>query len=99
MHGHVPLESAVVRAICRYLDSIGAWWVKSTGVAKVGCPDLLCCYRGQFLAIEVKREDPVTASYGVTKKQQYELQRIGQAGGVAMVAWNVEMVKDAIEAM
>jgi Holliday junction resolvase len=93
----VPLENAVVLRIQRLLVSRGAWFVKSTGVRKVGCPDLLCCYKGRFVAIEVKRQDPRTASYGVTKKQELELQKINDAGGYALVAWTVEQVAAVLD--
>src|SRR4051812_28119539 len=91
-------ESAKVRAICRLLGSRGAWFVKTTGVGLVGCPDLLACYKGYFLGIEVKREHD--GSYGVTTKQQLELDRIGRAGGgwvVAVEASEVEEMLDRID--
>lgn len=44
--------------ICRYLDSIGAWYFKPmiTGFGKSGVPDIIACYQGRFIAIEAKRE-------------------------------------------
>jgi Holliday junction resolvase len=87
----IPLEAAVVRRITRLLDARGAWWVKTTGVSKVGCPDLLVCYRGRFLAIEVKRS--VESSYQLTPKQQHELRKIRKADGHAYVAYSEDDVK------
>ena len=55
----------------------------------IGIPDLLCCVRGRFVALEVKEpgEQP-------SKKQVLELQRIRDAGGVSAV---VETVSDVVE--
>lgn len=91
MSSVIPLESAVVRRITRVLDARGAWWVKSTGVSKVGCPDLLVCYRGRFIAIEVKRSKE--SSYGLTTKQKHELNKIRKAEGYAYVAYSEDDVK------
>lgn len=85
----VPLESAVVRRITRLLDQRGAWYVKTTGVKKVGCPDLLVCYKGCFVALEVKRDKQ---GYGATPKQEHELLKIRQADGVAQVVWHEDQV-------
>ena len=86
-----PLEEAVVKRITKVLDRRGAWWVKTTGVSKVGCPDLLVCYKGRFLAIEVKRHRD--SSYQLTRKQQHELERVKKARGIALVAYGVEDVE------
>lgn len=92
----VPLESAVVRRICKLLDSRGAWYVKTTGVRKVGCPDLLCCYRGRFLAIEVKR---AATGYGATPRQEHEIKKICDAGGIAIVAWHERQVEKILNSI
>ena len=51
-------ESYEKKAIKSYLDRIGAWHCcpYMAGFGKAGVPDILACYRGHFLAIEVKRE-------------------------------------------
>lgn len=93
----VPLESAVVRRIQRLLASRGAWNVKTTGIRKVGCPDLLCCYKGRFVALEVKR---ASTGYGATARQQHELLKIRQSDGYAQVVWHedqVERILDGID--
>lgn len=45
-------------AICKYLDSIGAWYFKpmTMGYGKSGVSDIIACIRSNFWAIEVKRE-------------------------------------------
>ena len=44
--------------ICKYLDSIGAWYFKPymAGYGKRGVPDIVACIRGVFWGIEVKRK-------------------------------------------
>lgn len=88
----IPLESAVVFSIQRLLVKRGAWWVKTSGVAKVGCPDLLCCYRGVFLAVECKRPQLGV----VSPKQKHELAKINEAGGFAIVATHKSDVEKAL---
>lgn len=90
MDTYVGRESGVVDRIIRHLAVRGAWNVKTTGVGKAGCPDILACYSGYFIAIEVKREHD--GAYGVTKKQQHELEQIARAGGGWIVAASVSDV-------
>jgi Holliday junction resolvase len=91
----VPLERAVIARIEKYLRARGAWWIKSTGVSKVGCPDLICCIDGMFVALEVKREK--NGPYGATRKQEYEIEQIKRAGGCAGVVSSVEEVQELID--
>lgn len=91
----VPLEAAVVRRIQRLLKARNAWIVKTTGVSLVGCPDILACYKGRFIAIEVKRER--NGAYGVTKKQRYELDAVTKTGGIAVVAYHETDVAEVLD--
>lgn len=88
----IPLESAVVRRIMRVLDARGAWYIKTTGVSKVGCPDIIACYKGQFVAIEVKRPGGTT-----TRKQDHELRSIAGADGYACIAYSELQVEDLLD--
>lgn len=47
-------EQDIQRKIIKYLESVGAYVVKVVASNKSGTPDILACYRGIFLAIEVK---------------------------------------------
>jgi Holliday junction resolvase len=51
-------ESYEKAEICKYLDSIGAWYFKPmmNGFGKAGVPDIVACYQGRFIGVEVKRE-------------------------------------------
>lgn len=90
-----PLEVAVVRSICALLARRGAWFVKTTGVGLAGCPDLLACYRGYFIALEVKREE--NGKYGATTKQAHELRMVRRAGGYSLVVSNARQVKELLD--
>lgn len=60
----------------------GHWRVSPRGgpFGKTGCPDDLICWRGVFIAIEVKSDDGSTSAL-----QDIQLRRIRDAGGVAAV--------------
>lgn len=64
------------------LKNRGAWFVKYWGggeFTKAGVPDILCCYKGRFIGIEVK------ASKGkLSELQRYNLKKIDEADGVAL---------------
>lgn len=93
----VPLESAVVARGHRLLKSRGAWFVKTTGVHMVGCPDTIACYKGYFIAIEWKR----SGTANKRRAQEAQLQKITKAGGYGFFAWNMDeltRVMDTIDA-
>lgn len=89
-------EKQVENKIKNYLASIGAYFEKIHGGSiyqASGIPDILACYKGRFIAIEVKRPEG-----GVTSPlQKLKLKQIEDAGGVAIVARSVEEVRDQLE--
>ena len=70
--------------ILKYLNAQPCVWAIKVEVANQrGCPDILCCVHGQFIAIEVKAgRDRVSAI------QTEQLRRIYLAGGTTFVATN-----------
>ena len=90
-------EAKVKAEIVAYLKSVGAWYDNNvrTGYGRAGVPDLVCCYRGRFLAIEVK----ASGAKAPTPYQRRELAAIVQAGGRAIVAWEVFHVMEEIKAI
>lgn len=66
----------------KYLESKGAYVVKyfGCGFTQAGVPDLLCCYKGRFIALEIK-SDKGKAS----ELQLYNVRKINAAGGMALV--------------
>lgn len=88
-------EQDYQRKIIKYLETRGAYVVKVITASKKGVPDVLACYKGQFIGIEVKT--PLTRS-NVSKLQQYNLNTIvGLANGWACVAVEVDDVKSLLE--
>ena len=89
-------EHALRRAVSAYLKTApGVWALKVHGgpFQMKGVPDYLCCVRGRFVAIEIKRPD----GRGRTSKLQDEIiRRIREAGGVAVVAESLEDVERAL---
>lgn len=91
------LESRLVENIrkalkTKYPDS---WWMKIHGgpYQTSGIPDLIGCAEGIFFALEVKLPE---GKYGVTKRQQYHIDKIIQAGGTAAVVRSVTEALDVI---
>ena len=75
-------EAQFSREVTQYLESKGAIVNNQTGsmFAKVGVSDLLVCYKGYFIALELKvgnyQPDPLQISY---------LQKVREAGGFGLL--------------
>ena len=84
-------EGKVKKQVKEYLQSIGAWYYMpvSNGMGRVGCPDILVCYSGQFLAFETKAPGKIE---NVTANQLREINGIQRANGLAHVVDDVEQV-------
>jgi len=89
-------EGKVKKKVKEYLQSIGAWYYMpvSNGMGRVGCPDILVCYKGLFLAFETKAPGKIA---NVTPNQQREIDGILRVNGLAHVVDDVEQVKAVIE--
>lgn len=75
------LESAVKRQVAKALSEHWprVYFVKQTSDQPSGTPDLMVCYRGRFIAMELKRPggNPTTL-------QQWRMAQIREAGGIAL---------------
>ncbi len=69
----------------------GAYVVKIVLANQTGVPDLLACYKGRFLAIEVK-----DTGKKATKLQEYNIDKIHKSDGIAIVADSLDQVKKII---
>ena len=80
------LESTITTKIRKAVEARGGVVVKHHGgpYAHAGVADLLVCYRGGFVALEVK-----TQTGKATKLQDLFLERVSQAGGAARVVRSV----------
>ena len=88
-------EGRVKKQVKEYLKSIGAWYYMpvSNGMGRVGCPDILVCYKGLFMAFETKAPGKIK---NVTANQQREIDGILRVNGLARVVDDVDQVKEAI---
>lgn len=78
-------ETLFKEKVQKDLDSLGeeCWHEKIQQVTVRGTPDMLVCYRGHFIALELKKDwiddpDPL---------QLYKINKIKKAGGLAFVVY------------
>ncbi len=87
-------EGVLQTKIKNYLVGKGAYveTIWGGGFQASGIPDLVGCYRGYFVGVEVKvgkgKPSPI---------QLVKIQQINNAGGYGIVAWDLETVEELIE--
>ncbi len=87
-------EKLIVNTIKKALQERGAWVTKTHGSPHLaGLPDIIACYRGRFVGLEVKT--PETRGT-VSARQSAILEQIYEAGGISGVVTSVD---EAIEAV
>ena len=99
-------ESHIQTEITRYLRSRGAWVHKAKALNVVGdgiavptqqgVPDLLVCYEGVFLGLEVKA---ATNKAKVTGEQLAQMDLIAASGGISAVVWSCDQVEAILDAI
>jgi hypothetical protein len=91
-------EGKVKDACKKYLKGIGAWFFMpvSNGMGQVGIPDIICCYKGMFLAIETKAPGKRA---NTTPNQDRVIEAIRGADGWAIVVDNVDQLHEFIVAI
>ena len=91
------LEKEIVAQIMRFLKTVPhcfAWKEHGGMYGTAGLPDIICCYHGRFVGLEVK-----TPSGKLTKLQETTLQRIQAAKGQAFKVTSVEDVKEILHTL
>ncbi len=89
------LEKQIENKIKNYLKTVSGlfYWKEHGGMyGTAGIPDLIICYRGRFIALEVKNERGK-----LTPLQSATLEKIKRCGGIAKAVKSVEDVKEIIE--
>lgn len=83
-------EKKVKKKVRALLDELGAYYVMPVtgGYGSQGAPDFLVCLRGKFIGIETKAGKGKT-----TALQDLNLQKIRDAGGVALVIYETDIDK------
>nr|DAF84365.1 MAG TPA: Nuclease [Caudoviricetes sp.] len=75
-------EAVFSRSVTKYLESVGAIVNNQTGsmFSKVGVSDLLICYKGIFIALELK-----VGNYQPDPLQIVYLQKVRESGGIGLL--------------
>lgn len=92
-------EALVKKKVVGILKKHGVYYFfpVTAGFGRSGIPDIICCARGRFLAIECKANGG-----NPTALQARELVRINDAGGIAVVVRDTDvdlfekLVRDAV---
>lgn len=77
-------EKQFEQKVRKFLDEKGAYHVKYFGCAfsQAGVPDLLCCYKGRFLGIELKADKGIPSAL-----QLRNIDKIKEAGGYGIILY------------
>ena len=73
------LESKIQSRIIKELEKNGCYVIKIIAANRAGNPDIIACYKGRFLAVEVKQPGK-----SPTDLQNSKLEAIKKAGGEAI---------------
>lgn len=89
-------ESTVQKEILKFLKEIGCYSIKTVRSNRKGIPDIICCFEGRFIAIEVKKE--AHPNWKPSELQKLELGKCNDSGGFGFCANNLDYVKNIFDA-
>lgn len=105
MDSESKLQTLVITKIKeKYGDDV--WIFKTHDLCRVGIPDVLLCFYGHFVAIELKKSqraqksgtlDPRYTDADVSQMQKYNIKKINLAAGSAFVGRNVPAILERLE--
>ena len=87
-------ETRYQNKVLEYLKlEVGGYWIKihASSFQTKGKPDIIGCYKGKFIGIELKRPD---GKGRLSKLQEYNLQQINDNGGVGISNARLEDLKE-----
>ena len=87
-------EAQIQAKILKFLRTSGpaCWVIKVEICNERGVPDIICCYKGRFVGLEVKTEKG-----RLSGPQRVQNNRIRHAGGRAVVVRSVADVRAVLE--
>lgn len=88
-------ESKIQAAILHYIRtslSQTAWAIKVIVANERGCPDILMVHRGQFYAVEIKKEGQHLSAI-----QAAQFKRLNAVGAIAIVVHSLEEFKEMVK--
>ena len=88
-------EKTITNQILKYLKSLPECFAfKEHGglYGTSGIPDIIVCYKGKFLAFEVKNENGK-----LSKLQEITIEKIRKANGMAFKVTSLEEVKEILK--
>lgn len=87
-------EGTLVAKIKKYLIRNGAYCenIWGGGFQAAGIPDIIACYKGVFLGIEVKLDYNKPSEI-----QKAKLKLINNAGGIGIVAYGIDDVAEVLK--
>lgn len=88
-------EQTLIDQIKAYLEMIPNlfYWKEHGGFyGTAGIPDIIICYKGQFLALECKAKGRKP-----TLLQKVTINKIARAGGTAVVIYSLDEVKELLK--
>lgn len=85
-------EKYIQSNLIKFLNSQeSVWFVKTIVCNKVGCPDILCCIEGKFVAMELKSKGKVAS-----KIQMLNIENIRKTGGIAYIFDDLDLAIETL---
>lgn len=83
-------ESVFQKNVIKLVESVGGYVIKThvSAYQSQGEPDLVCCYKGYFVAFELK-----VPGNKPSKLQELKIKQIQRAGGIAITAYSLEQIE------
>ncbi len=88
-------EATLRTSIVKALRAYSGWWTVTHAdqYATGGLPDIIGCYAGTFVGLEVKLPGK---EHTLTKRQAHRLSQINKAGGRAAMVTSVTQAMDLV---
>lgn len=88
-------ESAFQTKVLEYLKTKGGHWIKihASSHQSAGEPDIVGCYKGLFVAFELKNPD---GTGRLSKLQEVKINHIKSNAGIAIVASDMRTIQETL---